>query len=107
MDQCHEACVKMLKGLFKLIPNMGTARVLEPGCGDGRLTQDFLQFRFQAIDMFDKCEKAIDKILAWKDTIEAIDRCECSLMSDFQSSKPYDVIIMRWVSGYLPQNELI
>ena len=57
--------------------------------------------------MFDKCDIAIDKILAWKDTVEVIDRCECSTMAGFKSSKLYDVIIMRWVSGYLRKNELI
>ena len=42
MDICNYACIKMIQGLFKLIPNMGNTRVLEPGCGDGRLTKDLL-----------------------------------------------------------------
>ena len=57
--------------------------------------------------MFDKCQLAINSVLAWKDDVPAIDRCECSTMATFQFAKPYDVILMRWICGYLKKQKLI
>ena len=106
MDKCHDGRIRMLQGVFKMIPNMGNTKVLEPGCGDGRLAKDLLQFRFEHIDMFDKCQISINNILAWKDTVKAIDRCECSSMAAFRKEELYDVILMSWVCGYLRKQEL-
>ena len=106
MDECHGPSVTVLEGVCKGIPNMGTARVLEPGCGDGRLARDFLSKKWDAIDMFDRCQFAINNIGEWKEEVPEIKRCECSSMAAFKSAERYDVILMRWICGYLRRREL-
>ena len=106
MDECHGPSVTVLEGVCSGIPHMGTARVLEPGCGDGRLARDFSSKKWDAVDVYDRCQLAINSVLDWKDEVPAIKRCECSSMASFQSKVPYDAILMRWVSGYLRKREL-
>ena len=107
MAQCHPGSVKVLEDCLESIPHLNKERALEVACGDARLTSDLLSRWFTKVDLFDQCPEAVDIARGLKETISNIDRVEQVKMQNFFFTRKYSVIVMRWVTGYLMNDQLI
>ena len=97
----------MLESLFRFLPDLERSRALDVACGDGSLTKDFLSKLFDKIDMFDECPIAIKTVNGWRKDVTVIDRVEQSSIEKFIIHDYYSLIILRWVTGYLKDMELV
>ena len=59
------------------------------------------------VDLFDLDQSDIERAKLLKQTIPQIDRVECVSMQKYSSDKKYNLIVLRWCSGYLADDELV
>jgi 16S rRNA A1518/A1519 N6-dimethyltransferase RsmA/KsgA/DIM1 with predicted DNA glycosylase/AP lyase activity len=83
-----------ISALVELVPNLPRARVVEVGCGDGRLTRRYAA-RAASVFAFDPDEAAI-AVLRADPPPGAIDICACAVDSVEIQKSSADVVLLSW-----------
>ncbi|MCP4361628.1 MAG: class I SAM-dependent methyltransferase [Chloroflexi bacterium] len=83
-----------LASLLRLSGGVGGKRVLEIGCGNGRLTRKYAP-QASHVDAIDPNEDKIAKAKTLAPSSEHVHYYAVAL-EDFQIPQPYDLIILAW-----------
>ena len=82
MKLCQPRCVEILSNLLALHTNLSKALALDVAGGDGRLAVGLLLGLYEKVDLFDRCDRAIQIA---KDSMENHQHCGNILKCDLQS----------------------
>ena len=89
----HDPADPELAALIRLSGGVEGKRVLEVGCGNGRITRKYAALASH-IDAIDPNETKIAKALA--SSPDPHIHYHALALEDFQPSQPYDLIILAW-----------
>lgn len=84
-----------LEALTRLSGGFAGKRVLEVGCGNGRITRKYAD-QAAYIDAIDPNEAKIEDALAMQPHDEKHVQYHTTALEDFQASAPYDLVILAW-----------
>jgi hypothetical protein len=107
MVKCHSASIKYLRSFLDGLAHLGRGRALEVAAGNGIVSRDLLQHKFECIDCFDQCPTALRKLEALRRSVPAMDLVDQATMQSYVWQRHYTGIFLRWCTGYLDDEELV
>lgn len=84
-----------LEALSRLSGGVAGKRVLEVGCGNGRITRKYAN-QAAHIDAIDPNESKIERALELASTDETHVHYHAVTLEDFHAKEPYDLVILAW-----------
>lgn len=84
-----------LKSLSRLADGFTNKRVLEIGCGNGRITRKYAH-QAASIDAIDPDAAKIEKAIALTSEEMTHVHYHPLAIEDFQATEPYDLVILAW-----------
>ena len=82
-------------------------RAIDVAGGDGRVSKECLCGLFPAVDLFDQCPKAINKVKQVRPFFPRLKSVKKKTMQEYVFKNQYNLILMNWCAGYLSNDELI
>ena len=95
MAYWHDPVDQELVALTRLSGGFAGKRVLEVGCGNGRITRKYAN-QATFIDAIDPDETKIARALELQPADETHVHYHPVALEDFQATQPYDLIILAW-----------
>ena len=106
MEKAHEPSIALLKEFLAGLDSLKYARALDVAGGDGRVVKELLLGLFEAVDLFDHCPKALNKVEQLKALFPKLEHVKRAKMQEYKFKEKYSLILMCWCSGYLNDEEL-
>ena len=107
MALCHGQSIKILQAFLDDLPHFDGERALEAAAGDGRVTKDLLVKRFDNVDCFDQCPKAVKLLEKLRAKYVEVDLVDQARMQSHAWQREYTCILLRWCVGYLNDLDLV
>ena len=95
MTYRHDPIDQEIEALTQLAGGFTGKRVLEVGCGNGRITRKYAS-QAAFIDAIDPDETKIGRALELQPADETHVHYHAAALEDFQPTQPYDLIILAW-----------
>ena len=95
MSYRHDAVDQELEALTRLAGGFAGKRVLEVGCGNGRITRKYAN-QATFIDAIDPDGTKIGRALELQPVDETHVHYHAAALEDFQPAQPYDLVILAW-----------
>ena len=95
MTYRHDPIDQEIEALTRLARGFAGKRVLEVGCGNGRITRKYAS-QATHIDAIDPNETKIERALELQPPEETHLHYHPVALEDFQATQPYDLIILAW-----------
>ena len=107
IDACHPAAVALMKAFLQEIPNLPLGRALDVAAGFGRVTEDFLLYRYKEIDVFDPLPDTYNALCELRKEHGQIKWVDKETMQNYNWREEYDGVYLNWCAGYLSNGELV
>jgi len=95
MAYLYDPVDQELAALTRLAGGFGGKRVLEVGCGNGRITRKYAS-QAAHIDAIDPNESKIERAFELASANETHVHYHAVALEDFQAAQPYDLVILAW-----------
>ena len=106
MERANPVANMKLWEFLDNLPDLDFRNALEVAMGDALVTQGVLHERFEEVDMLDRKEDKVKAAELLKEKFPKINRITQCIMQTYRFQTKYNLIVMRWCSGFLNDFQL-
>ena len=107
METGHPRSIEILKQFLGSIEELCPLYAFDVGGGGGLLSKDLLCPRYFRVDILDRDADAVEQARLALEDNKAFRQAMAGTMQNFAWGRSYNAIYMRWVSGYLSDEDLV
>lgn len=93
--------------MLRTVKSLQKGNALDVACGIGKLSRDLLSRIFKKVDMFELDKEDFEEAKKLNHSSSNIGKIVNASMQEFTADDKYNMIVLRWCSGYLDDEELV